>query len=71
LDKKKFGPKFKSNAKVVESALEELSQDLREKLALDLKENGKVMVNVPSLGHVEIEKDMINIEKRSRIEHTR
>ena len=73
LDKKKFGPKFKKDGKAVEAAIEDLSQDLREKLSLDLKETGKIEVDVPGVGNgkVEIGKELINIEKRTRIEHVR
>ena len=73
IDKKKFGPKFKKDGKVVEAAVEDLSQNLREKLSLDLKKTGKIEIDVPGVGNgkVEIEKDLINIEKRTRIEHVR
>ena len=73
IDKKKFGPKFKKDGKAVEAAIEGLSQDLREKLALDLKESGKIGVQVPSVGHgtVEIGNDLLQIEKRTRIENVR
>jgi len=73
LDKKKFGPKFKKEGKAVETAIEALSQDLREKLSLDLQKNGKIEVEVLGVagGKVEIEKDLIKIEKRTRVEHTR
>jgi len=73
LDKKKFGPKFKKDGKTVEAAVENLSQELREKLSLDLKKSGKVGIDVPGVGNgkVEIDKDLINIEKRTRIEHVR
>ena len=73
LDKKKFGPKFKKDGKAVEAAVDGLSQDLREKLSLDLKNTGKVEIIVPGVGNgkIAIEKDLINIEKRTRIEHVR
>ena len=75
LDKKKFGPRFKKDGKAVEAAVEALSQDMREKLSVDLRDTGKVEVEVPDLpagsGKVEIGKDLINIEKRTRIEHVR
>lgn len=73
LDKKKFGPKFKRDNKAVEAAVENLSQELREKLSLELGKSGKIEVDVPGVGNgkVEIEKSLINIEKRIRIEHTR
>ena len=73
LDKKRFGPKFKKDGKSVEAAVEGLSQDLREKLSLDLKQTGKIEIEVPNVGSgkVEIGKDLISIEKRTRIEHVR
>jgi glycyl-tRNA synthetase len=73
LDKKKLGPKFRKDAKAVESAVDALSQDLREKLSLDLEKDGKITIDAPGLGSgkVELEKDLIKIEKRKRTEHTR
>ena len=73
IDKKKFGPKFKKDGKAVEAAVEDLSQDLREKLAVDLREKGKIAIDVPGVsnGKVEIDSDLIQIEKRTRIEHIR
>ncbi|PGH32828.1 glycine-tRNA ligase [[Emmonsia] crescens] len=73
LDKKKFGPRFKKDGKTVEAAVNALTQDLREKLSLDLKQNGKIEIDVEGVGSgkVELEKDIINIEKRTRVENTR
>jgi glycyl-tRNA synthetase len=73
VDKKKFGPRFKKDGKTVENAIESLSQELREKLALDLSETGKIEIEVPGVadGKVELGKDLISIEKRTRTEHIR
>lgn len=73
IDKKKFGPKFKKDGKAVEAAVESLTQELREKLSLDLKSSGKITVEVPGVGDgkVELDKDLVNIEKRTRIDYTR
>lgn len=73
LDKKKFGPKFKKDGKTVEAAVDALTQDMREKLSVDLAKTGKIEVNVPGVGDgkVEIYKDLVKIEKRTRVEHTR
>lgn len=73
LDKKKLGPKFRKDAKAVESAVDALSQDLREKLAIDLEKSGKIMIDTPGLGSgkIELERELIKIEKRKRTEHTR
>ncbi|KAL4883084.1 hypothetical protein BJY04DRAFT_206677 [Aspergillus karnatakaensis] len=73
LDKKKFGPRFKKDGKTVEAAIDALSQELREKLSLDLQSNGKIEIDVEGVasGKVELEKDVINIEKRTRVENVR
>ena len=73
VEKKKFGPKFKKDGKTVEAAIEALTQDMREKLSLDLKNNGKITIDVPEVGEgkVELGTDLINIEKRTRVENTR
>ncbi|KAI4177733.1 MAG: hypothetical protein LQ343_000197 [Gyalolechia ehrenbergii] len=73
VDKKTFGPKFKKDGKTVEAAIEGLTQDVREKLSLELAENGKIQVDVPGVGNgkVDVDKDLIKIEKRIRTEHTR
>lgn len=73
LDKKKFGPKFKKDGKTVEAAVDGLTQEIREKLSIDLDKNGKIEIDVPGVGNgkVEIGKDLVNIEKRTRIENTR
>lgn len=77
LDKKKFGPRFKKDGKVIEEAVNALSQDLREKLSLDLSKSGSISLDVPETSDaipdhkVTLDKDIINIEKRTRIENTR
>jgi glycyl-tRNA synthetase len=73
IDKKKFGPKFKKDAKAVEAAVEALTQEVREKLSLELKSSGKVEVEVEGVadGKAELGSDLIKIEKRTRVEHTR
>jgi glycyl-tRNA synthetase len=73
LDKKTFGPKFKKDGKTVEAAIEALSQDMREKLSLDLEKEGKIIVDVPGVGEgkVEVPKELITIEKRTRVENVR
>jgi len=73
IDKKKFGPRFKKDGKAVEAAVEALSQELREKLALDLEQNGKIEIDVEGVGSgkVELDKDLIKIEKRTRVENIR
>ncbi|OJJ87227.1 glycine--tRNA ligase [Aspergillus glaucus CBS 516.65] len=73
LDKKKFGPRFKKDGKTVEAAINALSQDFREKLSLELEQNDKVEIDVEGVasGKVELEKDIIKIEKRTRVDNTR
>jgi glycyl-tRNA synthetase len=73
LDKKKFGPHFKKDGKTVEAAVEALPQDKREALAQDLKVDGKITIDVEGVGNgkVEISKDLIVIERRTRTENTR
>ena len=73
IEKKKLGPKFKKDAKTVEAAIESLSQELREKLSIDLEKNGAIEINVPGLpeGKTTIDKELITIEKRTRIENVR
>ncbi|KAI9891303.1 MAG: Glycine--tRNA ligase 1, mitochondrial [Vezdaea aestivalis] len=73
LEKKKFGPKFKKDAKAIEVAIIALSQDQREMFAEDLKRDGKFVVQVNGVGNgeVEVEKDVISIVKRTRIESVR
>jgi glycyl-tRNA synthetase len=73
LDKKKFGPHFKKDGKTVEAAVEALTQEMREKLSVELANDGKIKVPVQGVGDgsVEIDKSLIAIEKRTRVEHTR
>ncbi len=73
LERKKLGPKFRKDAKAVEAAVDALSQELREKLSLELEKNGKIEVDTPGVGSgkTELQKDLIKIEKKKRTEHTR
>ncbi|KAJ5081362.1 glycine--tRNA ligase [Penicillium alfredii] len=73
IEKKKFGPRFKKDSKTVEAAVDALSQELREKLSLDLEQSGKIEIDVEGVGSgkIELEKDLIKIEKRTRVENVR
>jgi glycyl-tRNA synthetase len=73
LDKKKFGPFFKKDGKTVEAAVEGLPQEKLETLAQDLKQDGKITIEVDGVGSgkVEINKDLISIERKSITIHTR
>ncbi|ORX97956.1 glycyl-tRNA synthetase-like protein [Clohesyomyces aquaticus] len=73
INKKKFGPKFGKDGKKVEAELLALTQDMREKLSLDLKNEGKITVEVPGVGDgkVEVPQEILTIEKRTRVENVR
>jgi glycyl-tRNA synthetase len=71
LEKKKFGPLYRKDAKAVEAAVEGLTQDMLEKLSISLKNDGKIGLDVGGIGKVEITKDLINIERRTRVENVR
>lgn len=73
LDKKTFGPKFKKDGKVVEAAIEALSQEERESFAKELRENGKIVIQADGIaeGQAEVGSDLIKIELRTRVENTR
>jgi glycyl-tRNA synthetase len=73
IEKKKFGPLFKKDAKTVETALEATSQEEREKLAKELTETGKISLQVAGVGdgNVSVGKEAIKIEFRKRVENTR
>ncbi|KAK3375194.1 hypothetical protein B0H63DRAFT_270374 [Podospora didyma] len=73
IEKKKFGPFYKKDGKTVEAAVLALSQEQREKLAKEMQENGKIVIDVPGVadGKVEISKDLLDIEKRKRTENIR
>jgi glycyl-tRNA synthetase len=72
-EKKKFGPFFKKDGKAIEAALQALSEDKRKSLAQDLKNDGKIVIEVPGIasGKVEISKDLVVIEQRTRVENSR
>ncbi|KAK3717857.1 Glycine--tRNA ligase 1, mitochondrial [Vermiconidia calcicola] len=73
LDKKKSGPKFKKDAGKVQAALDGLSQDVREKLSISLRDEGKVSVDVAGVegGKVELGKELVTFQKESRTETMR
>ena len=73
IEKKKFGPQFKKDAKAVETALLATSQEEREKLSKQLSETGKLTIDVADVngGKVECSGDSVNIEFRNRVENTR
>ncbi|KAK9479309.1 hypothetical protein V1514DRAFT_328293 [Lipomyces japonicus] len=72
LDKKKFGPKFKKDGKRIEEYLTSRSQDELEILASELAEKLQITVSVDGIAApVEVGKDLIAIEKKTRLEHIR
>ncbi|CEI39022.1 Glycine--tRNA ligase 1 [Fusarium venenatum] len=73
IERKKFGPQFKKDAKTVEAALLATPQEQREKLAKELNENGSITLEVPGVGDgkVQVSKESIAIEFRKRVENTR
>lgn len=73
VEKKKFGPLFKKDAKTVETALLATSQEQRSKLAEEITANGKIILSVEGVGEgkVEIPSEAIKIEFRKRTEFTR
>lgn len=73
LDRKNFGPRFKKDGKAVEAAVEGLSQQLREALSLQLAQHGRISVPVPGLAgrDAELDRDLITIAKRTRVENVR
>ncbi|KIV85290.1 glycine-tRNA ligase [Exophiala sideris] len=73
LDRKKLGPKFRKDAKAVENAVEALSQELREKLSLDLEKSRKIELQTPGVGSgtTELSSDLVKIEKRKRTDYVR
>ncbi|TVY59009.1 Glycine--tRNA ligase 1, mitochondrial [Lachnellula cervina] len=73
LNKKLFGPQFKKDGKAVEAAIIALSQEQRESLAPTLSQDGKITVEVAGVGNgkVELSKDLLVIEQRTRVENIR
>lgn len=71
IQKKKFGPLFKKDAKAIETVLTASTQECREGWAKELKDNGKLVVDVPELGKKEVASDLVSVEWITRTEHTR
>lgn len=71
IDKKKFGPYFKKESKAIEAALEKTTQEQREKLAEQLRSAGKIALSASDVPEVEISKDLVAIEFRTRQENVR
>ncbi|KAH8176772.1 anticodon binding domain-containing protein [Sarocladium implicatum] len=71
IQKKKFGPLFKKDAKAIETVLTASTQECREGWAKELKDNGKLVVEVPELGKKEVSSDLVSVDWITRTEHTR
>lgn len=73
LGKKKSGPKLKKDQSKVEAALNQLSQEMKEKLSLTMEKEGKVEVSVAEMegGKVELDKDIVSFAKETRTERMR
>ncbi|KAH8895033.1 glycyl-tRNA synthetase 1 [Thozetella sp. PMI_491] len=73
IDKKKFGPHYKKDGKTVETAVLATNQEQRGQLEKELKENGKIVLDVPGVGDgkVEISKDLFSIEWTKKVENVR
>ncbi|OAA64174.1 glycyl-tRNA synthetase [Niveomyces insectorum RCEF 264] len=73
IDKKKFGPRFKKDAKAVETALLGLAQPALATLSAALKATGTVSIDVAGLdgGKAELTSDLVTIEWTKRSENVR
>ncbi|KAK3906340.1 hypothetical protein C8A05DRAFT_40837 [Staphylotrichum tortipilum] len=75
LDKKLVGPRFKKDAKAVQTAVEELDQTTLESLATELAEKGVVAIKTPGLADgstsVALSKELLFIAKVTRQVNTR
>ncbi|KAH9907611.1 glycyl-tRNA synthetase 1 [Xylariomycetidae sp. FL2044] len=75
LDKKLMGPRFKRDAKAVQSAVEGLSQESLEKLAAELSKKGVVTIETPELTtgttSVELPSELLTISKVMRVQNVR
>lgn len=55
----------------LDSALLNTTQEEREALAKELKESGKISLDVPDLGIKEVDHDLVSIEYKTRTENVR
>ena len=70
--KKKFGPKFRKDAGTVEKWLTSRTQCELEELGKELSEKGKIVAQIKGVeGDVELDGDLIKIDKVKRTEHVR
>ncbi|CAG8478924.1 2281_t:CDS:10 [Paraglomus brasilianum] len=72
INKKIFGPRFRQNAKTLETYLLGLSEAELDKLKGDIKSNGgKTTVNLPNGDSYEVGSDFLTIERQTFTEHVR
>lgn len=72
LEKKKFGPKFRKNAPLVEDWLVSRSQDELVQLKEELTTKGKITFRIPEIeDDIELDSTFIAIEQRTKVEHVR
>ncbi|KAI3406408.2 GRS1 [Candida oxycetoniae] len=72
LAKKKFGPKFRKDAATVEKWLLSRTQCELEDFAKKLEEHGRIVARIDGVeGAVELDPELIKIEKVKRTEHVR
>lgn len=70
VNRKKFGPRFKRDAKAVEEAMISWSESEKVEKSAQLVAEGKIIVNVNGVEHT-VESDLVTIEKRKHTEHIR
>ena len=75
LEKKLVGPRFKKDAKKIEAAIGQLSQDDLRRLATELTDKGVITISTEKLANnatsVELTSDICAIKQVSRVETTR
>jgi glycyl-tRNA synthetase len=75
LDKKLAGPRFRNDAKAIQSAVEALDQAALERLAAELEQNRAVVIETQALSdgatRVELPKELLSISKTTRLQNTR
>ncbi|KAI9762647.1 MAG: Glycine--tRNA ligase 1, mitochondrial [Chaenotheca gracillima] len=68
--REKFGPKFRKNARIVEAAIKNMTQEQLQESAVSLENDGRITVTAGPQNYI-LERDEITIEKRTRIERVR
>jgi glycyl-tRNA synthetase len=73
INKAKFGPIFRKDAKAVESALLALGQEEREKFSTILRQNSHITIDVPEApgGKVDVSQELVKFEKRTVVQNVR